>query len=190
MDLWMNSLGRYMKIYVAMKEWRQWHTFVMHQVKKSNALGLHVSMQQTHEVIRVHRNVCQDNEIVSALSISVKKQACHLHEYFIWLNKFVNVPDFFILISVHWKESSWSSYIYIYTLSHNESFCFIFCNCSSAGTHPTNDISIEFKIRPKVTMPWLKMYSTDHNKILHMSWQCHCRDMCKISLWSVKQILN
>ena len=107
-----------MKIYVAMKEWRQWHTFVMHQVKKSNALGLHVSMQQTREVIRVHRNVCQDNEIVSALSISVKKQACHLHEYFIWLNKFVNVPAFFILISVHWKESAWSSYIYIYIHCH------------------------------------------------------------------------
>ena len=34
------------------------------------------------------------------------------------------------------------------------------------------------------------MYSTDHNEILHTSRQCYCRDVCKISLWSVEQILN
>ena len=33
-------------------------------------------------------------------------------------------------------------------------------------------------------------YSADHNKILHMLWHCYCRDMCKISLWSVEDILN
>ena len=34
------------------------------------------------------------------------------------------------------------------------------------------------------------MCSTDHNKILHTSQQCNCRDWRKISLWSVKYILN
>ena len=33
-------------------------------------------------------------------------------------------------------------------------------------------------------------YSADHNEILHMSRQFYCRDMCKISLWSVEHILN
>ena len=56
--------------------------------------------------------------------------------------------------------------------------------------HPTNGISIEFEIRPKFPLSWFKMYSTNHNKILHMSRQCNCCDMCKMSLWSAKQILN
>ena len=30
----------------------------------------------------------------------------------------------------------------------------------------------------------------DHNDILHTSRQCHCRDVCKISLWSVEYIRN
>ena len=34
------------------------------------------------------------------------------------------------------------------------------------------------------------MYWTDHNKILHMSWQCNCRDVCKILLWSLEYVLN
>ena len=59
---------------------------------------------------------------------------------------------------------------------------------SAAG--PTNDISIEFEIQPKFAVLWFKIYSTDHNEILHMSRQCNCRDMCKISLWTVKLILN
>ena len=56
------------------------------------------------------------------------------------------------------------------------------------GTRPTNDISTEFEIRPKFAVSWLKMYSTDHNEILYTSLQCNCRDVCKISLWSVEQI--
>ena len=28
---------------------------------------------------------------------------------------------------------------------------------------PANDISIEFEILPKFAVPWLKIYSTDHN---------------------------
>ena len=43
------------------------------------------------------------------------------------------------------------------------------------GACPTNDISIEFEIGPKSAVLWFKMYSTDHNKILHMSQQLHCR---------------
>ena len=57
------------------------------------------------------------------------------------------------------------------------------------GAHPTNVILIEFKIRPKFAMLWFKIYS-DHNEIFHMSRQLHCRDMCKILLWSVEHILN
>ena len=30
----------------------------------------------------------------------------------------------------------------------------------------------------------------DHSEILHTSWQLHCPDMCKISLWSIEYNLN
>ena len=33
-------------------------------------------------------------------------------------------------------------------------------------------------------------YSSTNIKILHMSQQCNCRDVCKILLWSVEHILN
>ena len=56
------------------------------------------------------------------------------------------------------------------------------------GASPTNDISIEFEIRPNFVVLYFKMYSTDHNEILHTSRQLHCRDVCKISLWSVQYI--
>ena len=56
--------------------------------------------------------------------------------------------------------------------------------------HPTNDISIEFEIRLKFEVPYCKMYSTDYNEILHISRQCNCRDVCKISSWLVKYVLN
>ena len=58
------------------------------------------------------------------------------------------------------------------------------------GARPTNDISIEFEIRPKFAVLWFKLYSTDHNEILHTSRQCNCLDVCKISLLSVEHILN
>ena len=58
------------------------------------------------------------------------------------------------------------------------------------GTRPTNNISIEFEIRPKFAVLWFKIYSADQNEILHTSWECNCRGMCTISLWSVKYILN
>ena len=50
------------------------------------------------------------------------------------------------------------------------------------GPGPTNDISIDFEIRPKFAVYWFKMYCANHNKILHTSRQCNCRDVCKISL--------
>ena len=53
------------------------------------------------------------------------------------------------------------------------------------GTCPTNGTSIEFEIWPKVGVLGFKTYSADHNKILHMS-----RQLCKISLWLVENILN
>ena len=45
------------------------------------------------------------------------------------------------------------------------------------GPSPTNDISIEFEIRPKFEVLWFKMYSIDHNEIVHTSRQCNCRDV-------------
>ena len=37
------------------------------------------------------------------------------------------------------------------------------------GPCPTNDILIEFEIGPKFVVLWFIMYSTDHNKILHVT---------------------
>ena len=34
------------------------------------------------------------------------------------------------------------------------------------------------------------MYLTNHNDILHTSWQLHCRDVSTILLWSVVYIFN
>ena len=58
------------------------------------------------------------------------------------------------------------------------------------GTRPNNDNSIEFEIRLKFALLWFRMYSTSHNENLHTSRQCNCRDVCKISLWSVEHILS
>ena len=52
------------------------------------------------------------------------------------------------------------------------------------GLHPTNEIWSKFEVL------WFEIWSTDHNKILHTSWHCYCRDMCKISLWSVEYVTN
>ena len=45
------------------------------------------------------------------------------------------------------------------------------------GTHPTDKVLIKFEIRPKFAVLWFKKYSTDHNKILHMSRHLHCREV-------------
>ena len=72
-------------------------------------------------------------------------------------------------------------------------------NGSGTGARPTNDITIQFKIRPKFQVLWYKIYATnhseirpwtDHSEILHTSRQLHCRDVHKISLWSVDHISN
>ena len=34
------------------------------------------------------------------------------------------------------------------------------------------------------------MFLDDHDKIMHTSRQLHCRNVCKISSWSVEHILN
>ena len=59
-----------------------------------------------------------------------------------------------------------------------------------AGTHPNNIISFKFKIRSKFAVLWLKMCSTSCNEILHISQQCYCCDVCKISLWSAAYVMN
>ena len=58
------------------------------------------------------------------------------------------------------------------------------------AAHPTNDIPIKFEIRPKFEVLWFKMYSSDYNKILHMSWQCNCCNVCKILLWTAEHVSN
>ena len=42
-----------------------------------------------------------------------------------------------------------------------------------AGARHTNDISIEWKIRPKFAVLCLKMYFEDHNDILQTPRQCN-----------------
>ena len=69
-------------------------------------------------------------------------------------------------------------------MPHSDSLCWL------KGSRPTNDISIEFEIRPKFAMFWFQEYSTDCSTILHTSRQCDCRDMCKILLWLVTYILS
>ena len=58
------------------------------------------------------------------------------------------------------------------------------------GARPTNDISIEFEIRPKFSVLWFKICSTDHKEILYTSRQLHRREVCEISFCSVKHVLN
>ena len=59
------------------------------------------------------------------------------------------------------------------------------------GARPPNNIFIEFKIQWNFVMFFLVItYSADRNEILHTSRQLHCRDVCKISLPSVKHSLN
>ena len=58
------------------------------------------------------------------------------------------------------------------------------------GPRPTNGISIEFEVIPKYEVLWFKVSSIDHNEILHTPRQCNCRDVCKISMWSLEHFLN
>ena len=58
------------------------------------------------------------------------------------------------------------------------------------SVHPTNGIAIEYEIQSKFTVLWFKIYSTNHNKILYTSRQCHYCDMCKTLLWSVEYVIN
>ena len=44
------------------------------------------------------------------------------------------------------------------------------------ATYRTNNIWIEFEIQAKFAKHWFKMYSTDHDEILHMSQRCNCRN--------------
>ena len=65
------------------------------------------------------------------------------------------------------------------------------CNCKySPGAHLTNDISIKFEIQWYFAMFLFIIYSADHNEYLHTSRQWHCRDVSKISLWSVEHTSN
>ena len=59
-----------------------------------------------------------------------------------------------------------------------------------SGARPTNTISIEFEIRSKFGVLYYGIYLTDHNEILHTSRQYDCRDVSKISMWSMEYSLN
>ena len=59
-----------------------------------------------------------------------------------------------------------------------------------AGARSTDGISIKFEIWPKFAVLWFKIYSRDHNKVLHSSRNCYCCDGCKISLWSAENVMN
>ena len=61
---------------------------------------------------------------------------------------------------------------------------------SPAGSRPTNNILMEFEIRPKYEVLWFKMFSTDRNEILHTARQCNHPDVCKTLLWSVEHKLQ
>ena len=56
----------------------------------------------------------------------------------------------------------------------------VHCRCTSllieACPRPTNGISDEFEIRSKFVVLLFKICSTNHNKILHMLRQLHCRE--------------
>ena len=60
----------------------------------------------------------------------------------------------------------------------------------TSDARPTNGIWIEFEILSKLGVLQFTIYLTNHNKILHTSGQLHCRDMCKIMLWSVEYIFK
>ena len=60
----------------------------------------------------------------------------------------------------------------------------------STGLRPTNDISVEFEIRPKIEVLCLKIWSTDHNETFHKSRQCDCPGVWEISLWSFMLVIN
>ena len=79
----------------------------------------------------------------------------------------------------------------LYQLAYYTNFITYLTHCDGCpGARPTKHISIEFEIRWKFRMLWFRIYSTDHNDILHTSRQWHCRDVCKISLWSAAYILH
>ena len=84
-------------------------------------------------------------------------------------------------------------YSFVFPLQYNLDNCKqisgFSLNQTQPGASPTNVISIDFKIRSKSVVPWIKIYSTDHNEILHSSRQLHSSDVCKISLWSVGYVM-
>ena len=55
---------------------------------------------------------------------------------------------------------------------------------------PTNDISIELKIWPKLGVHYFKICLTNHNEILHTLQQLHCCDVWEILLRLVGNMLN
>ena len=61
---------------------------------------------------------------------------------------------------------------------------------TSPGARPTKGISIEFEIQSKYGVLWFKVFSTNHHEILHTPRQCYCRDVCKMSWWSIEYAAN
>ena len=91
------------------------------------------------------------------------------------------------ILPIHWKMWILFTCENLRALRVKSSYAFL---KRPPGTCPTNGTSIEFEIWPKVGVLGFKTYSADHNKILYMSRHYNCRDVCKISLWLVENILN
>ena len=104
--------------------------------------------------------------------------------------------DHFVYAPSHWEMalqynvvSHWQG---AYTKWSLELVWHTWCTISYGrpGASPTNDISIEFEIRPKFGVLWFKMHIADLNDILSTSRQCSYRAVRKLSVWSVENILN
>ena len=111
---------------------------------------------------------------------------------FAWMLSLINTPSLMLvkLCSVSKRDHWWflckrRVQFLVATMLHDSLIQQV-----RSGARPTNGISIEFEIRPNFVVLQFKKYTTDHNEIVHTSRQCNCRDVCKISLWSVEYISN
>ena len=69
-------------------------------------------------------------------------------------------------------ESLCIDIFYILKICHCHIELILACQCkwyAMPGARPTNDVSIEFEVRPKFAVLWLKMNKINHDKILHMA---------------------
>ena len=145
-----------------------------------------------HKSERISCTLCHHVLINAMLLVyywvfSSKEPALYVYVYIMTINYFWiwNILKFDILYAcVSWmKRCSFDKMLLKYVLhrviDNKQSLVQIIAS-HRTGARPTDDISIEFEIRPKYAVLWFKMYSADHNGILHTSRQSNCRDVCNI----------